>query len=758
MGRWYDVFVKESRLQAGHWDALLFILTFIALEDGYWESLWKSPLVLVNSKEAPHESLKDVATSSEAAASSSVGPAGKAGAVKSSETELRKLKSTCKNNKGVSIRILASEWRGKLWRCICHVVEPARIAHLTADSNCRTPDGSLHHHVAWARGGCVNEVHAILTRCLGGEGFSELGFEPSTLKAVLVTESVQEEVDLATKMVEFGCALAGVRYHWNCQLMYGLPSLLLLSMDKEEVYRLRGLELCAFYWDLLVKSEMESKHDSFIHNVRQHMPWVQNAWCLEQLVELSEMQFKRLTDRQRNAVLTLFRGFSSTLVAEDSMKVLRYREGASDQGWLGVKDRYHTLLSSRLLQDHARRQPQSTATTAATAANTIPKQMFHPPRTGSSIPQTDLNHLTSTNFTSRSLDAWILSAGILNEALLRCNGDWTVLKSAWQSLFLDVGAVVVSEKSEAFLVLDVTVYGVVVWHGSIKQGSDGTRWFEMDSKASQEVCQVMLFDMRRTRVCVVTAEPPARRSTLTKGINGIRLLVGPPEKPWVKAAATGYKNMTNEYLKKAWLWCSVPGSVPTTQAELVKGLVKHHIADISDEQLAQILSMRSGKRTKVVKTVFEDADMAAAAQDYIAKEDRQEQSTLEKLSVRKVEPVRTSTGAASAKTSGSSDVVSNSAKTVHVKPAKLAATMSLDDAKRYAPQVKGCTVRREQEWHLRIAGSYIARKEGQKYRKVTYSEKKGSERDAFLTVLKWLWSVHEECTGERCPWEFAKSE
>eukprot|EP00971_Amphidinium_carterae_P021387 422022-Amphidinium_carterae.1 len=26
MGRWYDVFVKESRLQSGHWEALLFIL------------------------------------------------------------------------------------------------------------------------------------------------------------------------------------------------------------------------------------------------------------------------------------------------------------------------------------------------------------------------------------------------------------------------------------------------------------------------------------------------------------------------------------------------------------------------------------------------------------------------------------------------------------------------------------------------------------------------------------------------------------
>eukprot|EP00971_Amphidinium_carterae_P279728 5553045-Amphidinium_carterae.1 len=106
------------------------------------------------------------------------------------------------------------------------------------------------------------------------------------------------------------------------------------------------------------------------------------------------------------------------------MKVLRHRESGSEQGWLGVKERYHTLVSSRLLQDHARYQPQSTAATSTLAATTIPKQMFNPPKTGTSIGQKDLNHLTSTDFSSRSPDAWILSSGILCEALYRCKGDW----------------------------------------------------------------------------------------------------------------------------------------------------------------------------------------------------------------------------------------------------------------------------------------------------------------------------------------------
>eukprot|EP00971_Amphidinium_carterae_P086067 1702859-Amphidinium_carterae.1 len=486
---------------------------------------------------------------------------------------------------------------------------------------------------------------------------------------------------------------------------------------------------------------------------------MQNPWCLEQLVELSEMQFKGLTERQKSAVNTLFRGFSTTLVAEDSMKVLRHREAGSEQGWLGVKERYHTLLSSRLLQDHARKQPHQTAATSSLAATTIPKQMFHPPKTGSSIPQRDLNHLTSTNFTSRSPDAWILSCGILNEALIRCKGDWTVMKTAWQSLFLDVGVVALSEKQEAHLILDVTVYGAVGWRGDIRVASDGTKWFELDPAASQNVCRVIIYDMKRTRVCAVAAEPPSRRSTLCKGVVGIRLLVGAQEKPWVRSASSAYKNMTNEQLKKAWGWCGVQGTAPSTQTELLKGLIKHNLPDITEEKLASILTLRTGKKTKLVQTVFEDASMAAAAQDYIAKEDRQEHTTLEKLSLRKID-VQKSAPVSIATCAKGDSTTPKASPTVHKKPAKLAPTMSLEDAKGYAPQTKGCTIRREQEWHLRVAGSYIARKSGQKYRKVTYSEKPGSERDAFLTVLKWLWAVHEECTSgtELCPWEFTKSD
>eukprot|EP00971_Amphidinium_carterae_P179155 3553712-Amphidinium_carterae.1 len=263
--------------------------------------------------------------------------------------------------------------------------------------------------------------------------------------------------------------------------------------------------------------------------------------------------------------------------------------------------------------------------------------------------------------------------------------------------------------------------------------------------------------MKRTRVCAVTAEPPSRRSTLSKSVMGIRLVVGAAEKPWVKAASTAYRNMTNENLKKAWSWCSVPGPAPSTQSELLKGLIRHNIPDITDEKLASIMSMRAVKRTKPVETVFEDATMAVAAQDYIAKEDRAEHAQLEKLSLPKKSESSAKPSKVSSSTS-SAQLAKKDAPTVHKKSAKLAATMSLDDAKRYAPQTKGCALRREQEWHVRIAGSYTARKEGQKYRKVTYSEKKGSERDAFMTVLKWLWAVHEECTDEKCPWDFERSE
>ena len=69
----------------------------------------------------------------------------------------------------------------------------------------------------------------------------------------------------------------------------------------------------------------------------------------------------------------------------------------------------------------------------------------------------------------------------------------------------------------------------------------------------------------------------------------------------------------------------------------------------------------------------------------------------------------------------------------------------------YFPQMHGCTVSVETEWHHRVKVCYP--KDVMPFSTSMTFEKGGSQRAAILHCLKWAWQEHEEATSVMCPYD-----
>ena len=80
------------------------------------------------------------------------------------------------------------------------------------------------------------------------------------------------------------------------------------------------------------------------------------------------------------------------------------------------------------------------------------------------------------------------------------------------------------------------------------------------------------------------------------------------------------------------------------------------------------------------------------------------------------------------------------------------ASLSLADIQVYIPEVAGCSVSRETNWHHRFKIGYPRDFPPFSF-SCTYTAEKGSMRAAALACIRWAWQEHEAATGTSCPYD-----
>eukprot|EP00971_Amphidinium_carterae_P057568 1138369-Amphidinium_carterae.1 len=206
------------------------------------------------------------------------------------------------------------------------------------------------------------------------------------------------------------------------------------------------------------------------------------------------------------------------------------------------------------------------------------------------------------------------------------------------------------------------------------------------------------------------------------------------------------------YLRLAWELAEL-GVKPEIVQSLVEGLVKHALPD--EEHLwEQCCAARDGAKSESMKsepTVFEN-DLAAteAAQECMHESDKKDIDVVRALGL------KLKTSRATAKPVESKQAVSSTTEVGSRKKAPPQLMhLSVDQARALLPKTVGCTLTREKEWHHRWCVSYLRRPSGSKGCKRSFKETAESEANALKQCILWAWSVHEEVTGESCPWEWS---
>ena len=502
--------------------------------------------------------------------------------------------------------------------------------------------------------------------------------------------------------------------------------------------------------------------DSWVKGVLEGAWWPTDVFVLETLIILSECRSATVPEEVSQSLTWFFSGLLSTNACEEAMDLLRKREGSNRRKMLGAKARWHVLASSTLLDEYGRAQPQGTTASRSMAAKSLPSSLFTADGVDFSCGQAELEGLSDTSWTSCKAATWNLYP-YFTAALLHLEGDWQALRLCWQSLYLDFGLVIKKAAGEAavsYLVLDVTIWGCLVWELRGKK-SGGQTYFNF-APATAEHCPCFILPLVEpkawkvydTKVLPPSAVAGCQSKDMPAGV--IFTIAGSPGVSVLHWAANrAFNNLTNTYLKLAWVENSVAGPAPTTATDLLEGLVRHTLPKTKQQELNAILELRGkGGNTqrqehdKDATTIFEEDPAAAQAAEELLGASDQELDTVKKLVARKLKMV--AAGAAGA-TGGASS--SSGPKAVRPQALPVLHSMTLYRARSLAPVGKGCHLTKESKWHNRWCGEYLQRSSGSKYHKRTFSDP-ASEAVALKGVLAWLWSVHQECTGEASPWLF----
>jgi hypothetical protein len=79
--------------------------------------------------------------------------------------------------------------------------------------------------------------------------------------------------------------------------------------------------------------------------------------------------------------------------------------------------------------------------------------------------------------------------------------------------------------------------------------------------------------------------------------------------------------------------------------------------------------------------------------------------------------------------------------------------LAVESARRLLPEIGGCTINIETEWHLRFKVAYPTWEPPYGTSMCYQEDDKLGKKTAMLFCLTWAWTHHERQTGEICPYD-----
>jgi hypothetical protein len=188
----------------------------------------------------------------------------------------------------------------------------------------------------------------------------------------------------------------------------------------------------------------------------------------------------------------------------------------------------------------------------------------------------------------------------------------------------------------------------------------------------------------------------------------------------------------------------------------VSALVRHFLPGLSEPQYEAILTLRGKVATPDAEppSVLHDPAYATTLDAMLPEDEVDSYKSLAKQ-----QPAATPAPSACGASASSSSSCAAAAPSVPVGPPKRVPTPSAMDstfARQFIPLCPGSSISEETKRYGRWCGEYMAKPVAPKHcTKLFGDEHLTSKREALLHVLRFIWSAHEEVTGERRPWDLS---
>ena len=186
------------------------------------------------------------------------------------------------------------------------------------------------------------------------------------------------------------------------------------------------------------------------------------------LVHLSEFSFKVVPIFVREPLEAMFRSMLTTLPVENAMNHLTSRQESNPGKKLQSRSRWHTLMTSNLMEDFEFKHPNQNELASfgeARSGKATPDQVFLSKASDFSLGADVLESLGGNAWPSPSPATYNAIAYSM-KCLQSVNGDWSAMKCAWLSLLLAPRTIIttnISERMCAYLVISVSKWGCLVW-------------------------------------------------------------------------------------------------------------------------------------------------------------------------------------------------------------------------------------------------------------------------------------------------------
>jgi hypothetical protein len=790
-GRWCSFFDVGNEFRQ-NWSALLPAMFSHGFRSGWWSCVDESPLCGDARQDAALAGGLEFVGSEPSRAQGSEAAAPRT--VKESNRAIKHIRSEHRNTLHLASSVLANFVTKRLFLMILEVCEPVRAdMGLAMSAMGESRRGGLEMYLSWAKGE-YNQVMArtwatlvdadVLRRCM-------FNFPASSAPCVAEPLLVEEDNELASRMLLLVRNVVGVRCTSMLEYSHSIPILFVLLLDDDEAVVEKTLAKLRGIWAALGKVESMGLRDPWFAKFADKLVWPQLTTVRALFVSLEEAQWE-VSSAIRDHLGLLFGGILHTKPIEEVFNYLADNERKAKSKKLSTLLMWHLARQSPILEQWGYRAVARTAASDLAACQKLPANLCESDAEDFSIGGREtLLSLQNAGWRSPSPANFALIP-FATEAMLRAASDPNGLRQTWPSLLAEPGAVVwkVGDADKTCsIVLRTTVWGFLAWplRSASSRDAEGRKkgYYKVvtEGPAAQPVLHTIT-DVAPWRVSRFTiaspleigAQFPAEARPL-----GLVLMHKSSEPLLQYAASVGFRSLTLPNLQKLVTLGKVPllGKRPTTVQGTVMLLLRHIFPNKAEEELVEFFKRRDLPDKPVVETTLAEGENSKLAADYLEPEEMADVLKIKATTAAKAKgrdascsataassrgsapttSAASSAGADSSSTLAASSLATDCPDAVRTAAEKAAAKgpmsidwggIEIDAVRRHMPTVQGLTVGRElklaNRWRVCYPRAALPKSFSQVYADLE------SEKLSVLACLRWAWAAHEKETTERCPW------